>query len=210
MPIDRGIIDKQLQALGEGTRWWEQREMRDLPAVLHSDEQILAISRGKIARVRWLRRSWLIVVTDRRLLCMRSSDGASWRQSEISASQIGRVALRVGPFKGRVLVHAGGHTFRLLVLRQDAQKLVSALSKLASPPNEVVSRTAPTILVRRVIDHILALPAAALAPTVTTEQIPQQAAALAMDERVHTLEDEIEELTKQVKFLEQLLRQRQA
>lgn len=210
MPIDRGIIDKQLQAIGEGTRWWEQREMRDLPAVLHADEQILAISRGKIARVRWLRRSWLIVVTDRRLLCLRSSNGASWRQSEISASQIGRVALRVGPFKGRVLVNAGGHTFRLLVLRQDAQKLVSALSMLASPPNEVVSRTAPTIMVRRVIDHILALPAAALTPTVATKQLPEQAATLAMDERVHSLEDEIEELTRQVKFLEQLLRQRQA
>ena len=129
MPIDRGTIDQQLRALGETSRW-DERELRDLPTVLHSDETILAISRGKIARLRWLRRSWLIVVTNERLLCLRSS-GRSWRQLEVSASQIARVALRIGVFRGRVIVLTTGSTYRLLVPRWDAYKLLTALSGLA-------------------------------------------------------------------------------
>ena len=57
MPVDRGAIDQQLRALGEASRW-NERELRDLPAVLHADETILAISRGKLARLRWMRRSF--------------------------------------------------------------------------------------------------------------------------------------------------------
>ncbi|MGH7446291.1 MAG: PH domain-containing protein, partial [Longimicrobiales bacterium] len=110
MPIDRGIIDQQLQALGESSHWWDHRELRDLPAVLDAGEQILALARGKIARVRWLRRSWLIVVTDRRLLCQRSAGRTGWRQLEVSALQFTRVAIRVGVFHGRVLLTAGGQT----------------------------------------------------------------------------------------------------
>jgi hypothetical protein len=52
MGMDRGRIDQQLEALGEGSRWWDVRELRDLPAVLDADEEILAIARGKLARVR--------------------------------------------------------------------------------------------------------------------------------------------------------------
>ncbi|MBA2670512.1 MAG: hypothetical protein H0U67_09090 [Gemmatimonadetes bacterium] len=48
MPIDRGEIDAQLRAIGEGERWWEQREFRDLPHVLHPDERIQGIINGKV------------------------------------------------------------------------------------------------------------------------------------------------------------------
>jgi len=210
MPIDRGVIDQQLQDLGEGPRWWEQREMRDLPAVLQADERILAISRGKVARVRWFRRSWLIVVTGRRLLCLRSASRASWRQLEAGAGQIERVALRIGPFRGRVLVTAGGQKYRLLVPRKDGHKLVSALSSLAAPVRELQSRITPTLMFRRVIDHMLALPAVALDPGAAIEPVTAPADGSVMDERVQSLEQEVEELRKQVDFLEQLLRRTHA
>jgi Bacterial PH domain len=208
MPIDRGIIDHQLQELGEGSRWWEQREMRDLPAVLHADERMLAISRGKVARLRWFRRSWLIVATDRRLLCLRSANRSSWRQIEVGASQIVRVALRIGPFRGRVVVGTAGHTYRLLVPRKDGRKLVNALSSVSAPARVLQSKVTPTLMVRRVIDHVLALPAAALNPTEPMEAapVPEPVDTSMMDERVQLLEQEVEELRKQVDFLEQLLR----
>jgi Bacterial PH domain len=208
MPIDRGIIDQQLQDLGEGSRWWDQREMRDLPAVLHADERILAISRGKVARPRWFRRTWLIVVTDRRLLCLRSADRTSWRQLEVGAGLIERVALRIGPFRGRVVVATSGHTYRLLVPRKDGHKLVSSLSNVSAPARVLQSRVTPTLMVRRVIDHVLALPAAALNPTASIEIAPatQPPDTSAMDERVQLLEQEVDEMRKQVDFLEQLLR----
>lgn len=207
MPLDRGVLDQQLQALGEGSRWWDQRELRDLPAVLYADERLVAIARGQPARaMRRLRRSWLIVVTEKRLLCLRSAARGNWQQLEVSAGQIVRVALRVGPFRGTVLVVAGGRKYRLLVARADAHNLVAALSALVSPAHESVVAVTPTIVVRRVIDHVLALPAAALNP-VTPGAHPVPVDSTGIEERLHLLERDVEELRNQVRFMEQLLHQ---
>lgn len=208
MPIDRGIIDQQLHALRESSQWWDVREFRDLPAVLHSDEHIVALSRGKIARMRWLRRTWLIVVTDRRIVCMRSTGGTGWRQLEVPAGQIERAALRVGLFRGRVLVVAGGQTFRLLVPRPDAYKLMSALSTLGNHAKDTFSGFGPTQFVRRVMDHVLALPGAALDPEGPRQIQARPPAAILAEQRVQSLEEEVQELRQQVDFLEQLLRER--
>lgn len=209
MPLDRGLIDQQLQALRETPQWWDLRELRDLPAVLHADERILAISRGKVGRIRWLRRSWLIIVSDQRLLCIRSGS-STWRQLEIRGPQIARTALRVGLFRGRVIVQAGALTLKLLVPRADAYKLVNALARLGTPPDEAFSGFAPTRVVRRVMDHVLALPAAALEPGPMPASAPRLPPAdyARVDQRVQAMEDELHELRRQVDFLEDLLRQR--
>jgi hypothetical protein len=209
MSIDRGSIEDQLQAIGEGTRWWDKREMRDLPDVLHPGERILAISRGKIARVRMLRRTWLIVVTDRRLLCLRSNSGTGWRQLEVGAAQLARVSLRVGPFRGRVRVQTGTDTtWRLLVPRPDAWKLESALAGLVSPGKHVPGGFGPVRMVHRVIEHVLALPAAALNPDEVRAIAAPPPDNTENDARLEALEAEIHELRQQVDFLENLLRQR--
>ena len=206
MPIDRGTIDQQLRELGETSRW-DERELRDLPAVLHADETILAISRGKLARVRWMRRSRLIVVTNERLLCMRSS-GRSWRQLEVSASQIARVALRIGVFRGRVIVLTTGNTYRLLVPRGDAYKLLAALSGLATSGEQAISGFGPTRIARRVIDHVLAMPAAALDPQPPGPSTQRALRDPARERRLDILEDQVQQLQQQVDFLERLLRER--
>jgi hypothetical protein len=211
MPIDRGALDQQLHALGESADWWNQRELRDLPNVLQPDEQILAMSRGKIARVRVLRRSWLIVVTNRRLLCLRSAGAPTWRQLEVPASQIVKVTLRVGLFRGRVVVGTGSRTWRLLVPRPDAYRLLSALSALAAPQNAGVTGFGPVLMVRRVMDHVLALPAAALSPGVPHAIAPPPSADTdEVEQRIQALEEDVSELRRQVAFLEQLLAERQA
>jgi hypothetical protein len=207
MPIDRGIIDQQLQALGEGSRWWAQRELRDLPSVLDADEQIRALSRGKIARVRWFRRLWLIVVTDRRVLCLRSGGGTGWRQFEIRADHVTRAALRVGPFRGRVVVVAGDRTYRFLVPRLDAYKLVTALSTYAVARPDASRGFAPTRTFMRVVDHVLALPAAAFQPD-AQRALPVVPDRSLLDQRIDSLEEEVQQLRQQVNFLEQLLHQR--
>jgi hypothetical protein len=211
MSMDRGTLDQQLQALGEGSQWWDRRELRDLPNVLLPDERILAVSRGKIARVRLVRRSWLIVVTDRRLLCLRSAGEPAWRQLEVPASQIAQVSMRVGLFRGRVVVRAGTRTYRLLVQRPDAYKLLSALSHIASPLNSGISGSGPVLMVRRMMDHVLALPAAALHPGQIAGSRAERAPDTSeFEQRIQTLEDDVTELRRQVAFLEQLLADRQA
>ncbi len=216
MAIDRGILDEQLRQLGEPSRWWDQRELRDLPLVLHPDEHIVGMSRGKVARVRMLRRSWLIVITDRRLLCIRSGSRRSWRQIEIDVRQIARVAMRVGPFRGRVLIVADGNKYRLLVPRADAYKLHAALLQVASPANEKSIGFGPARMVRRMVDHVLALPAVALDPQPVARALtagPAGAAAAVAekegrDQRAHEMEQQMQQLRDQVDFLEQLLRER--
>lgn len=207
MPLDRGIIDQQLQALGEATRWWDERELRDLPAVLHTGEHILAVARGKLARVRLLRRSWLIVVTEKRLLCMRAA-GRSWRQFEIPGSQIRRVSYRVGPFRGRVLIVTGAHTYKLLVPKADGYKLLAALSGVADSGEDKFPGFGPTRVVRRVFDHILSLPAAALNPEPPGTMRRVSPDTSATDKRVEMLEEQVQALQQQVDFLEQLLHDR--
>ena len=211
MPLDRGIVDQQLQALGESSRWWNCRELRDLPAVLHPDEQIQAVARGKVGRVRLMRLPWLIVVTQQRVLCMRSSTRGSWKQFDVAVSQVGRVTLRVGLFRGRLIVDVGAQKYRILVPRADAYKLQSALARVSGPPRMPVPGFAPTRMVHRVIDHVLSLPTVALAPDDPRPPRPAGPSpdVTRLDERVQALEQEIFQLSQQVDFLEQLLRQRQ-
>jgi len=212
MPIDRGVLDQQLQALGEGPRWWECRELRDLPNVLRAEERILAIGRGRVARVRILRREWLVLVTDERLLCIRSSR-ATWRQLEVDASHISRTSIRVGPFRGRVIVNAQGRTLRLLLPRDEAHRIQHALARLNPPGSRTLPGT-PAGMVRQVFDHILALPAALdsrMAPSPPPAQSALPPGALGrMEERMEAMEDQIQELRKQIEFLEQLLQRRHA
>ena len=52
MPIDRGAIDGQLREIGEGERWWEQREFRDLPYVLQPEERLRGLTNGKLVKSR--------------------------------------------------------------------------------------------------------------------------------------------------------------
>lgn len=210
MPMDRGVVDQQLQELGEGSRWWDVREMRDLPAVLHGDERILAIGRGKIARVRWLRRAWLIVVTDQRLLCMRSGKTGTWRQLEVPASQIERVTLRIGPVRGRVLMVAGGRKYRLLAPRPEAHRLLSALSMLSAQEGRSVVGFRASRAVRQALDHMLALPAVALGPQGRPAAPAPPPELRGLEHRVESLETQLQAVQQQVEFLEQLLRERHA
>jgi hypothetical protein len=207
MPVDRGTIEQQLHALGESPRWWDRRELRDLPGALNFGETIRVIALGKLFRPRLLRRPWLIVVTDQRLLCLRSGSRMSRRQIELHAGEITRVWSGMGPFRSRVIVLAGGEKYRLLVRRGDAFKLLAAISSLVHPGLEPAQGSGPTAVAGRVMRHILALPTVALQPDEKPK--PENMSSPAVDqERLAQLEDQVQRLQQQVDFLEDLLRQR--
>lgn len=210
MPIDRGILEQQLHGLRESSRWWEERELRDLPAILHSNEQVLAVSRGKLARIRWLRKSWLIVVTDQRLICVQSSRRISWRQMDVPASHVTRVTLSIGVFKARVYLIAGGQRYRMLVPRADGYKLLTAISSWGPAGKDAMAGFGPSLMVRRVVDHVLALPSIALDPNTPAlaPKPPAPQVAKAPDPQVEVLEDQVEELRRHIDFLEELLKER--
>jgi glycine/D-amino acid oxidase-like deaminating enzyme len=207
MPLDRGTIEQQLHALGESPRWWDRRELRDLPGALHADETIRAIAVGKLFRPRLLRRAWLIVVTDARLLCICSGSRMSRRQIELHAGEITRVWSGMGVFRSRVVVLAGGVRYRLIVRRTDAFKLLAAISNLIQARPEQLKGSWPTAVAGRVVRHILALPTVALQPEPEKKPEPLPAARIDQD-RLALLEDQVQRLQQQVDFLENLLRRR--
>ena len=94
MPVDRGAIDAQLKEIGEGERWWEHREFRDLPYVLAPDERIQGLTRGKVlGRLRPRlpqRAAWLLVATNQRLLCLKQ-ERFGRKQVELRVGQISAI-----------------------------------------------------------------------------------------------------------------------
>jgi hypothetical protein len=63
-------------------------------------------------------------------------------------------------------------------------------------------------MVRRVVDHVLALPAAALNPTPASPPVIVRPDTSRMERRLESMEEQVRELQDQVQFLEQLLRRR--
>jgi hypothetical protein len=207
MPLDRGLIEQQLAALGEPAQWWERREMRDLPAVLHTNERIQAIAVGKLKRLGW-QREWLIVVTDQRMVCLQTGMRMGRRQFDLHAGQITDLSMRSRIRRALVIVRAYGEVYRLRVRRADGAKLIAAISRLV-PTRErpLETRHSPGAMVGRVIQHMLALPSAAFDDTKPpAPAAPPDVAPL--EKRLQLLEDEVQRLQQQVDFLEDLLEQR--
>jgi hypothetical protein len=206
MPVDRGTIEQQLDALGESSRWWERREMRDLPAALQADERILAIALGKLRR---RGRRWLIVVTNTRLLCMQPARYGSHRQLAVPASQITDLAMRTRIFGARVIVTTLAEKYRLRTNRADAFKLLTGLSNIVQPRAGKGDGRGPGVMIERVVKHMLALPTVALHPEVKPNASPPPPFdAAPLERRIQMLEDDVQRLQQQVDFLEELLQQR--
>jgi hypothetical protein len=208
MPLDRGAVEQQLEAIGE-SRWWDRRELRDLPAALHADERILALALGKLQRPRLLRRPWLIVVTSQRLVCLRAGRRLTREQVEVPANQIIRVSMRVGPFRARLLIAVSGDRYRLLVRRPDAYKLLAALSSVVQEREAAVHGAWPGLMFGRVIRHVLELPAVALKPDTPNAKPAPDTGNTDHEKRLQLLEEQVQQIQRKVYFLEDLLRQRQ-
>ncbi len=210
MPLDRGTIEQQLEALGESSRWWERRELRDLPTAMHADERILAIALGKVSRSRrpGFARQWLLLVSNARLLCLQPAKGMSRRQLDLPASQITGLSVRPRLFRTRVIVVSHDVKYRLRVTRADGFKLFAALSNIMPVRPDSLAGRGPGIMVQRVVRHILALPTAALQPEAKPVAPSPPFDPTTLERRLQLLEDDVQRLQQQVDFLEDLLDQR--
>lgn len=216
MPVDRGSIDMQLREIGEGERWWEQREFRDLPHILHSDERIRGLVLGKLLgrrrpRVKPAGR-WMILVTDQRLLCLKQERFAR-RQVEIPASQIRAIRQSSGLRTHQIIVETERRRYRIRIPNADAFRFAGALAPLMPdrPAPGVsaefepwawipgMSRVAAITGVSAVYSRVAMLSAPEYA---TREQVRALAAT------VEGLQHEVERLQQEVSFLEDLMQKR--
>ncbi len=218
MPIDRGAIDAQLREIGEGERWWEQREFRDLPHILHADEQIRGIINARLLgpwRRPRLRRSgrWLVVVTNLRLVCLKQ-ERFGRKQVEVAAGQITRLQENSRLRAYDITLETQQQRYRIRIPKEDAFRFSRALAPLL--PDTPVQQLHPALQEWSWvpgIETIAALPGVGGIVSKASLLAPPDTASRAQVERleaaVEQLQGHVERLQQQVTFLEDLL-QKQA
>jgi PH (Pleckstrin Homology) domain-containing protein len=206
MPVDRGAIDAQLRDIGEGERWWEEREFRDLPYILSADERIHGIVHGRLLRPRRPRiipsPPGLVVATNQRLICLKR-EGFGRQQVDLYLGQITGMQHSSRLRTVQITLYTTHRKHRIRVAKADAFRFISALAALLPRPEGA------------------ALPAAAANPT-----LPRPAGLLSrwtqppapdpvtrgdlarVEGAVERLEGEVERLRQHVEFLEELLQER--
>lgn len=213
MPVDRGAIDAQLRDIGEGERWWEQREFRDLPYILHADERIQGIINGKLLGGRRPRlkpsRPWLIVATDQRLICLRQERFAR-KQVDFAAGQITRVDQSNRLRSYQILIETAQRTWRIRISKADAFRFMDALTRLM--PVQLVRRPHPMFEPLSWvpgIDTFAGLPGVAGILTKASVLPPPEYAprehVVRLETAIERLQNDVERLQQQVAFLEDLL-----
>ncbi|HEU0053605.1 MAG TPA: hypothetical protein VFQ39_10525 [Longimicrobium sp.] len=213
MPLDRGALDTQLREIGEGDRWWEFREFRDLPHILHVDEKIQGLTSGRVLggwrpKIRPVGR-WLIVATNLRLICLKQ-DRFARRQIELAAGQITRIygSSRLRTYQ--IVVETPQRRVRLRIPKDDAFRFAAVLDPLVAVPpvHRVEGGAAPRPLLPG-IGALAALPGMRGLGRPSPDEFASRAHADRLEAAVEHLQNDVERLRQQVAFLEDLL-QKQA
>ena len=211
MPVDRGEIDAQLREIGEGERWWEQREFRALPHILQSGERLRALVTGKLLGPRRPRLlpapRWLVVATDRRLVCIRM-ERFGRQQVEVDLDRIVEIRHASRPRSYRVVIQTPHQLLRLRIRREDAFRFIGALSPDGTGPalpgtGRAFKRYALPAVVPSLLGAFSRLTGAVGADPATQAQLAR------VEGTVERLEAEVERLRQQVDFLESLVQSSQ-
>lgn len=222
MAVDRGVIDAQLRDIGEGERWWEEREFRDLPHVLHAGERILGLVHGKLLGPRRPRlrpaRTWLLVATDQRLICLRQ-ERLTRRQIEFAAGQIRRIDRTSGVRTDQIAIQTSERRYRLRIPKDDAFRFATALAPLEPerpsrqlPPDLEALSWIPGMATIASLPPIAGL-LKATAPVTYEDRAPRDVDRVGariekLEATAERLQSEVEKLREHVAFLEELLEER--
>jgi hypothetical protein len=209
MPVDRGAIDAQLRDIGEGDRWWEQREFRDLPHILQAEERIRGLVMGRVLGPRRPRLKpagrWLMVVTDQRLICLRQERFAR-KQIEVAAGQLRRIDRSSRLRSYQITIQTPQWRYRLRVARVDAARFAAALQTLlpafAAPAMDPDERASTWLEAIPGVSRLLLKPGTSREDEALREHLERVEAAV---ERLH---GDVERLQHQVAFIEDLLQKR--
>lgn len=204
MPVERTVIDGQLREIGEGDRWWELREFRDLPYILQPDERIRGLVRGRLLgprRPRLLPRGrWLLVATDQRLICLRQQHFGR-RQVDVRLDEVTGVRHGARILTYRITLETRQRRYRIRIAKADAFRFLGALEPLLSRP-----RVEPAHAALAAFAWLPGLHGLASAASRLPEPDYATRSELArVEATVERLEVEVDRLQQQVDFLEKLL-----
>ncbi|HUP88509.1 MAG TPA: PH domain-containing protein [Longimicrobiales bacterium] len=190
MPIEVVALEQQLQAIPEYDRWAARPELQDLAAIMNSGERITAgvqgmlIESGKLAM-----RTWLIIATNNRLLCLLKNGSASLR----------KVELPIGIMKAAYTDSKLGH-HDVIVESSAAKIVISRMSKDAA----VSLSSALTLRIKQIQEAAAWTAAQPAAPTAAGPIA--SSAELTLTDEVRRLNLELEQTKKRLTIVEDFLK----
>ncbi len=128
MPVTKEIIDEQLKRLGNVNQWFTRKEIKYLPEVIDESETICAITSGL-----YNGNTWLIVVTQKRVLFLDKGMLYGLKQVEIPIKQISGITHHVGLVLGKIEVASSG-TIKVIeaIKKEDVGRVAYVISELVS------------------------------------------------------------------------------
>jgi len=126
MAVDRRIVEAQLRALGDFHQWFTKKEVRHLPTVLNSGETIRAVTSGV-----YQGNTWLVTVTDQRILFLDKGMFYGVTQVELPLRQINTISYKTGLLYGELrLVTGSGKSVVKKIRKVEVEKITSIVSSL--------------------------------------------------------------------------------
>jgi len=124
--VDAKTVDAQIKALGDFHQWFTRREIQYLPAVLSGGETIRALTSGFYEG-----NTWLVVVTDQRILFLDKGMVYGLKQVELPLRQISTISHKTGLLYGELHIATGsGKSIVQKIPKGEVAKISSIVSSL--------------------------------------------------------------------------------
>ena len=185
-------IDPELEGHHLLELWSDREEIHALPEILRPAEGLVAVGSGTVVRSgRLASTKWLVVLTDRRLLCIKGRSSVTRKVIDMPVSQVRSVDV-TGIFRKTLTLDTGYGTLRVGSLKtgfaHEMAEGLGALMEAYGSNGEEKSTALPRADLSRV------------GPGHTHEELE------GLRESVDEVRETVEELTDRIVFLEELVR----
>ena len=174
MSVEKQYVDDQLAKLDSKRRLGVGKELKYLHEHINQGENILGHTRGFYDGT-----TWLICVTDRRLLFLDRNFGWGMKTTEIPLTSVGSVNYQTKLLGGNITVTASGSEKHIgKMKKQDVKDIAALISDAAEKLNSVVGRNANAIQEVSKMDELKKLAELKDSGILTDEEFNKQKAKL--------------------------------
>lgn len=126
MPKDQAAFDQEIAALGEVDSFGTKKEIKYLPEILKEAEAVKALASGMMDG-----NTWLLCVTDQRLLFLDKGMITGLKQTEIPLGSITSVNQKTGLIMGSITVTTAGKEKKIdSMIKKDVPRVAAIISDL--------------------------------------------------------------------------------
>ncbi|MBK5275741.1 MAG: PH domain-containing protein [Desulfuromonadales bacterium] len=129
MAVDKKVVDDQIAELGDFYQWFTKKERNYLHEVMTPGENIHAMTSGTLDGT-----TWLVTVTDKRVLFLDKGMIFGLNQMEMPLSHISAISHSTGLLYGNIEIStAGGMKSIRNIMKSDVPKVAHIISDLIDP-----------------------------------------------------------------------------